>query len=45
MCPHLGYNYTSTVFGGSSLGNTYYAESTDGTTWTKVCALGRGTYS
>ena len=39
MCPHLGYNYTTTTFGGSSLGKTYYAESGDGIHWERP-ALG-----
>ena len=34
MCPHLKYNY-STTFGKGGPGFTYYAESTDGVTWTK----------
>ena len=35
MCPHLGYNYTSTKFDGTNLALTYYAESDDGVSWVK----------
>lgn len=36
MCPHLGYNYSSTAFGGPNIALTYYAESMDGVAWVKV---------
>ena len=35
MCPHLGYNYTSTAFGDVLPALTYYAESEDGVHWVK----------
>ena len=35
MCPHLGYNFTSTAFGGPNIALTYYAESEDGISWVK----------